>query len=89
MNAPAPASAIVEARPALVNATRFRAAHDGEWAQLDDILGERAPVNVPGTSTEYPNWRRKLGPTLDSLLDDERLNQLCSTLSAIREPSGA
>ena len=30
-------------------------------AQLDDVLGERAPVNVPGTSTQYPNWRRKLG----------------------------
>src|SRR6266851_4341761 len=24
-------------------------------AQLDDILGEHKPVNVPGTSTQYPN----------------------------------
>jgi len=34
----AEASAIVEARPALVNATRFRAAHEADWAQLDALL---------------------------------------------------
>ncbi|HLY54789.1 MAG TPA: 4-alpha-glucanotransferase, partial [Stellaceae bacterium] len=28
--------------------------------QLADILGETRPVNIPGTSTEYPNWRLKL-----------------------------
>ncbi|MDB5692315.1 MAG: protein of unknown function transrane [Alphaproteobacteria bacterium] len=32
------ASAIVEARPALVNATRFRAAHEADWARLDFLL---------------------------------------------------
>jgi len=34
----AEASAIVEARPALVNATRFRAAHEGDWQWLDDLV---------------------------------------------------
>ena len=28
--------------------------------QLDDLLGEIEPVNIPGTYREYPNWRRKL-----------------------------
>jgi glycogen debranching enzyme len=53
-------------------------------AQLDDILQERAPVNVPGTSTQYPNWRRKLGTAVDDLAADPRLARLCETLNAIR-----
>lgn len=32
------ASAFVEARPALVNATRFRAAHEADWARLEALL---------------------------------------------------
>jgi 4-alpha-glucanotransferase len=53
-------------------------------AQLDDVLGERAPVNVPGTSTEYPNWRRKLGTDLEALASDPRLQRLCTTLAELR-----
>jgi uncharacterized membrane protein SpoIIM required for sporulation len=34
----APASAIVEARPALVNASRFRAAHEADWERLDRLV---------------------------------------------------
>jgi uncharacterized membrane protein SpoIIM required for sporulation len=34
----APASAFVGARPALVNATRFRAAHEADWIRLDALL---------------------------------------------------
>jgi (1->4)-alpha-D-glucan 1-alpha-D-glucosylmutase len=26
---------------------------------LDDLLLETTPVNIPGTTIEYPNWRRK------------------------------
>jgi uncharacterized membrane protein SpoIIM required for sporulation len=33
-----PASAIVEARPALVNASRFRAAHEADWERLDRLV---------------------------------------------------
>lgn len=53
-------------------------------AQLDDILGERSPVNVPGTSDQYPNWRRKLAADLEAIASDPRFARLCSTLSEIR-----
>ncbi len=32
--------------------------------QLDDLAGADSPVNIPGTSNEYPNWRRKLPRSL-------------------------
>ena len=53
-------------------------------AQLDDIVGERAPVNVPGTSHEYPNWRRKLHASIEAIASDERFDRLCRTLREIR-----
>ena len=37
--------------------------------QLDDLSLETLPVNLPGTSTEYPNWRRRLGRTLPELAE--------------------
>ncbi|GAC1303007.1 MAG: 4-alpha-glucanotransferase [Vulcanimicrobiaceae bacterium] len=44
--------------------------------QLDDALGELEQVNLPGTDTEYPNWRRKSAVDLDRLRDDPRLRML-------------
>lgn len=35
-------------------------------AQLDDLLGEAEPVNVPGT-IDHPNWRRKYQTPLEAL----------------------
>ena len=52
--------------------------------QLDDIVGERAPVNVPGTSREYPNWRRKLSTAVEALATDPRLARLCTAFTEIR-----
>jgi len=33
-------------------------------AQIDDLTDETDPVNVPATSDEHPNWRRRLSMTL-------------------------
>ena len=56
--------------------------------QLDDILGETEPVNVPGTTTQYPNWRRKYGQTLEELAagreDWARLADIPERRSAVR-----
>ena len=35
-------------------------------AKLDDLLGEREQLNVPGTTFESPNWRRKLSAGIDA-----------------------
>jgi 4-alpha-glucanotransferase len=36
-------------------------------AQIDDLTDEADPVNVPATSDEHPNWRRRLSMTLEQL----------------------
>jgi malto-oligosyltrehalose trehalohydrolase/4-alpha-glucanotransferase len=36
-------------------------------AQIDDLTDEADPVNVPATSNEHPNWRRRLSMTLEGL----------------------
>jgi 4-alpha-glucanotransferase len=35
--------------------------------QIEDLLGETLPVNVPGTDREYPNWQRKLSADIEDM----------------------
>ncbi len=35
--------------------------------QIEDLLGMADPVNVPGTSSEYPNWQRKLSDDIEDI----------------------
>jgi len=34
---------------------------------LDDVMGVRDQINVPGTMTQHPNWRRKLPVAIEDL----------------------
>ena len=44
--------------------------------QPEDWLDMAAPVNIPGTTDQYPNWRRKLTVTLAEMFADQRINLL-------------
>lgn len=46
---------------------------DADQVMLDveDLWGEHRPQNVPGTSTEVPNWRRRLAHDLDAAFTGE------------------
>jgi len=48
---------------------------------LDDVLGMRDQVNIPGTTTEHPNWRRKLSATIEELADDEGLRRVAEAFA--------
>lgn len=39
--------------------------------QLDDLSGEEQPINIPGTDTEYSNWRRRLSLPLADIFSDD------------------
>ena len=48
--------------------------------QLDDLLGEIEPANIPGTHREYPNWRRKLSRPIEDIAEDPRLARLAAAM---------
>jgi 4-alpha-glucanotransferase len=43
---------------------------------LEDLWLEPRPQNVPGTSSERPNWRRKAKFTLEEIFRDKRLREM-------------
>ena len=44
-----------------------RSAAQTVLVNLEDLLLERRPQNVPGTQSERPNWRRKIAVSLEEL----------------------
>jgi (1->4)-alpha-D-glucan 1-alpha-D-glucosylmutase len=64
--------------------------------QLEDALGLVEQANLPSTTDEHPNWRRKLPLELDALFETDRVRALLERLSKARPhplrergPSGA
>jgi 4-alpha-glucanotransferase len=52
--------------------------------QLDDITQESAPVNVPTTSSEHPNWRRKLSKSIEEIAAFPGFHKLARILNRLR-----
>ncbi len=52
--------------------------------QLEDLELLEDPVNVPGTSFQYPNWQRKLSVPLELLFSEERVQSLLRTIALER-----
>jgi 4-alpha-glucanotransferase len=51
--------------------------------QLEDALGEIEQANLPGTTDQHPNWRRKLTRTLEEIGSaDGTLADLAAILNA-------
>jgi len=48
--------------------------------QMEDVLGQLEQVNLPATSTEYPNWQRKLPLNLEEWSADARVSALAEAL---------
>ncbi|MDX1375286.1 MAG: 4-alpha-glucanotransferase, partial [Burkholderiales bacterium] len=52
--------------------------------QLEDALGLVEQANLPSTTDEHPNWRRKLPLELDALFENPRVLALLERLSRTR-----
>jgi 4-alpha-glucanotransferase len=48
---------------------------------VEDALAMTDQVNVPGTVTEHPNWRRRWPVTVEELAGDQRLRRIAALLS--------
>lgn len=57
--------------------------------QPEDWIGTVEQCNVPGTVDEHPNWRRKLGLSIDELRADAAGERLAHVLAAERPAPGA
>ena len=53
--------------------------------QPEDWLDMAAPVNIPGTSYQYKNWRRKLSASLEKMFADDGVNRLIKDLDRRRK----
>lgn len=76
--------ALVEAIHAFVAAAPSRIM----MVQIEDAIGVTEQANMPGTTEEHPNWKRKLPEMLEKLATSERVRNLAAVLSKIR-PSPA
>ena len=64
--------------------TLGRAASRMVLLQMEDAMLGREPVNVPGTTSEQPNWRRKLPAGLEELQADAAFATISAALRASR-----
>jgi glycogen operon protein len=53
-------------------------------AQLDDLAGERAAANLPGTDRERPNWRHRHALDVETLFSAPRAKEILAALAARR-----
>ena len=56
--------------------------------QPEDWIDMAEPVNIPGTSYQYKNWRRKLSTTLEAMFADDGVNRLIKDLDKRRKAAG-
>jgi (1->4)-alpha-D-glucan 1-alpha-D-glucosylmutase len=52
--------------------------------QPEDALGVTEPWNVPGTTDDHPNWRRKLPLAVEDFARSERLERVVAAIRAQR-----
>ncbi|VGM96439.1 4-alpha-glucanotransferase [uncultured Avibacterium sp.] len=54
--------------------------------QPEDWINMSDPVNIPGTSTQYPNWRRRLSQNVTEIFNDPEVQQLLQKINTCRKP---
>ena len=55
--------------------------------QIEDVVGEREQANLPGTTDAHPNWRRRLGRTLEEIVDGAELRRIAALIREARRRS--
>ena len=53
-------------------------------SQVEDWIGITTPVNIPGTNTEYPNWRRKLTSDLEDIFTNQHVTDMTKEMTLAR-----
>lgn len=53
--------------------------------QLEDILLLEQQMNLPGTTKEHPNWKRRLPKDIEAIFADTYFRQFCRQITAARD----
>lgn len=53
--------------------------------QLDDLMLEPMQANVPGTTDEQPNWRRRSRLSLEDIAGDTDVTDICAAIDKARK----
>lgn len=53
--------------------------------QIEDMIGMLEPVNVPGTSSEYSNWTRRVTMSAREVFARPDVSELCAAMVASRK----
>jgi 4-alpha-glucanotransferase len=72
--------AVVDAATRFVNRTEVPLS----LIPIEDLLGQEEQPNLPGTITEYPNWRRRLPMAASAVVDDPTARRRIEALAAER-----
>jgi 4-alpha-glucanotransferase len=56
--------------------------------QFEDLCGAEAPVNVPGTNEEYPNWRLRAPATIEDAVRRRRWSAIVGAVAHERPRRG-
>ncbi len=51
---------------------------------LEDLWGETQPQNLPGTTDQYPNWRKKFRQSIEVWMKDMNVNNILKTIDNSR-----
>ena len=52
--------------------------------QLEDMIGMLEPVNIPGTSSEYSNWTRRMSASASEIFARPDVRELAAAITASR-----
>jgi 4-alpha-glucanotransferase len=52
--------------------------------QLDDLANDARQTNLPGSTTEYPNWRQRLDLSLDEMISEPSIARTLATIARER-----
>jgi 4-alpha-glucanotransferase/(1->4)-alpha-D-glucan 1-alpha-D-glucosylmutase len=55
--------------------------------QMENLIDDPMQVNLPGTTNQYPNWRRRLTMSLETIAQDPKIEAIIQSVSSGR--SGA
>ncbi|KIM00099.1 4-alpha-glucanotransferase (amylomaltase) [Paramagnetospirillum magnetotacticum MS-1] len=67
---------------AAVHATLGRSASKLMMVQMEDVLGQEIQMNLPGTTTQHPNWRLRYKAETAAILADARIVSTAEGLKA-------